>query len=40
MHRDSLSNDWSVWSRLSVFSLKMLYKVIIYVVWNAVDLYI
>ncbi len=31
---------WSVRSRPSVFSLQMLYEVIIYVVWNAVDLYI
>ncbi len=31
---------WSVRSRPSVFTLQMLYEVIIYVVWNAVDLYI
>ncbi len=29
-----------MWSGPSVFSLQMLYEVIIYVVWNAVDLYI
>ncbi len=29
---------WSVWPRQSVFSLQMLYRVIMHVVWNAVDL--
>ncbi len=31
---------WSVWSLPSVFSLQMLYEVIIYVVWNAVNIYL